>query len=407
MSVVSTAKSVLMIAYTNYASDPRVIRAAEATAEGGFHVDFIALRKKGDPATETVRGVHVIHLNQERYRGGGILFYMLAYLQFFVRCFFKASALHLRRRYSVVHVNNMPDFFVFCALLPKLLGAKVILDIHDPMPDTFASKFKGGSKSFWFKALLAQERISAAFCDRILTVSDPLKRFIAETHGIPEHSISVVPNFPDDRLFTLRSDFSVDGGLKLAFHGTILERYGLQTLILALTKVRDCRNLKVKFIGDGDFAERLKAMIVEHGLQDTVEFKNRVYPLSEIPGMLDDCNVGLVPVELHSIINYALPLKLLEYVCLGFPVITVRSAAIGYYFSEQDCLFYNPDDPESLPKLLREISQNPERLQRYRDRVVDIRERFAWSRQKGSYVSLLNAMSGVKTSAPQPEVVST
>ena len=29
----------------------------------------------------------------------------------------------------------MPDFLVFSALIPKLLGAKVVLDLHDPMPE--------------------------------------------------------------------------------------------------------------------------------------------------------------------------------------------------------------------------------------------------------------------------------
>src|SRR5687768_7256313 len=126
----TTKRAVLMIAYTNYRNDPRVIRAAEAAISGGFDVDFVALRRDGEPAVEMVRGVRLIHLAQTRYRGGGLLRYMLSYLEFFVRCFLKTTLLFFKRRYTVVHVNNMPDFFVFCALLPKLFGAKVLLDIH-------------------------------------------------------------------------------------------------------------------------------------------------------------------------------------------------------------------------------------------------------------------------------------
>ena len=125
---------------------PRVIREAEAAVDGGFKVDFITLRRDGEPARESINGVEMIRLKQTRYRGGGVLRYMASYLEFFLRCFVRTSWLHLSRRYRVVHVNNMPDFFVFCAIVPKLLGAKVILDIHDPMPNTFASKFKGGRR---------------------------------------------------------------------------------------------------------------------------------------------------------------------------------------------------------------------------------------------------------------------
>jgi hypothetical protein len=136
-----------MIAYTNYQTDPRVIREAEAAVSGGFDVDFIALRRDGEPPRELIRGVRLIHLNQTRYRGAGVLWYVLSYLQFFLRCLLMTTWLQVKRRYRVVHVNNMPDFFVFCALLPKLMGARVILDIHDPMPNTFASKFKQGENA--------------------------------------------------------------------------------------------------------------------------------------------------------------------------------------------------------------------------------------------------------------------
>src|SRR5215475_11200232 len=147
----TTRRCVLMIAYTNYQTDPRVIREAEAAVSGGFDVDFIALRRQGEPAEEMVRGVRVLRLNQTRYRGGGVIKYVLSYLEFFFRCLIKTTFLQLKKRYRVVHVNNMPDFFVFCALLPKLMGAKIILDIHDPMPNTFASKFKSGESGFFFK----------------------------------------------------------------------------------------------------------------------------------------------------------------------------------------------------------------------------------------------------------------
>lgn len=389
-----------MIAYTNYQNDPRVIREAEAALSGGFDVDFIALRRVGEPDEEIIRGVRVVHLNQCRYRGGGWLRYLLSYFEFFIRCFFKTTLMFLRRRYSVVHVNNMPDFFVFCTLVPRLMGAKIILDIHDPMPDTFASKFKRGEKSFVYRLLLWQERLSAFYVHRILTVNDPLKERVLAQHGLPLESIHVIANFADEQLFQLRENYSVDGKLRLVFHGTILERYGLHDLMLALSKVRHRDRIHVRFIGEGDFADRLHAMIDSLGLRGTVEFMNRVYPLQEIPGILADSNLGLVPVETTSITNYALPLKLLEYISLGIPVITVRSAAIGYYFDDDDCLFYRPEDPASLPALLDRLAENPGILLRYRERAVALREKFVWGGEKKKYIALLRELSGIVAETP-------
>jgi glycosyltransferase involved in cell wall biosynthesis len=386
--------SLLMIAYTNYRTDPRVIRAAEAAVNAGFSVDFIALRRADDPPEETIGGVQVIHLNQTRYRGGGIVWYALAYVEFFLRCFLKTASLQFTKRYSAVHVNNMPDFFVFCALVPKLMGAKVLLDIHDPMPNTFASKFKSGENGLFFRILLWQEKLSVAFADQVLTVHEPVKEhLLVKQHGIRADAIKVVGNFPDDKLFTLRASLPADGRLRLAFHGTILERNGLRNVMLALARMRHQDQVTVKIIGEGDFSEQLKDLIRTLQLSAIVHFDNRMHPVKEIPALLADCNLGLVPLEISSITNYILPLKLLEYLCLGLPSVTVRNVAIGHYFREDECLFYDPSDPESLRALLDRLVANPDLLAHYQRRAVALRSRFLWSNEKQSYIDLLHTLT--------------
>lgn len=385
-----TGRCVLMIAYTNYRTDPRVIRAAEAALEAGYQVDFLALRRNGEPDEESIRGVRVIHLRQERYRGGGVGLYLLAYFAFFVRCLFKSASLTLRRRYRVVHVNNIPDFLVFSALIPKLLGAKIWLDIHDPMPNTFASKFKSGDAGFFFKLLLWQERFSAWFADRVLTVHDPVKDLVlVRQHRLAADSIQVIANFADDQVFPLQPDYDAGGKLRLVFHGTILERYGLRELMHALSAMKHRDLISVQIIGEGDFSSTLQRLIVDLHLEQQVVFTNRLFPLHDIPQIIRGANLGLVPLEISSITNFALPLKMLEYISLGLPVITVRNAAIGYYFTEHDCLYYQPDNPDSLRDLLDRVATDRELLKHYRERAVQLRDRFLWSREKRKYVDLL------------------
>jgi glycosyltransferase involved in cell wall biosynthesis len=147
----------------------------------------------------------------------------------------------------------MPDFLVFCALIPKLLGAKVLLDIHDPMPNTFASKFKSGESGLFFKILLWQEKVSAAFADRVLTVHEPVKAYVlVDQHRLSAQKIEVVPNFPDDELFALREPSQPDGMLRLVFHGTVLERNGLRNVMRALASMRHQDRVRVRIIGEGD-----------------------------------------------------------------------------------------------------------------------------------------------------------
>jgi glycosyltransferase involved in cell wall biosynthesis len=383
-----------MIGYTYYEVDPRVIREAEAAVDAGFDVDVLALRRPGTPPMEMVRSVRVIRLNQSKYRGKSHFSYLLAYLNFFLRCFVKTTGLFFKQRYAVIHVNNMPDFLVFSTIVPKLFGTQVILDIHDPMPNTFASKFKSGENGFFYQLLLWQERLSAAYSDRVITVHEPVKEGILLKHGLAPDSIDVIANFADEQMFPLRNPYRINGKIRCVFHGTILERSGLRTLMTALARVRQKDRICVTIIGEGDFSQTLQELIRSLHLEQMVEFDNHSYEVHSISKRIEDCNVGLVPLEISSVTNYALPLKLLEYISMGLPVVAVRSFAISYYFSERDCIFFDWNDPESLSAALDRITENPEILLQYRERAVVLRERFGWSGEKKKYAELLRRMSG-------------
>lgn len=385
--------AVLMIAYTYYESDPRVIREAEAAVAGGFEVDFLALRRDNTPACEVVRGVRVLRLNQTRYRGRGHVKYLLSYLEFFIRCFFKSAWLFFQKRYRVAHVNNMPDFLVFSTLVPRLFGCKVILDIHDPMPNTFASKFKGGERGFFFRLLLWQELLSAAYASQVITVHHPVKLGVLLKHGLRDEKVGVVANFPDENIFKLRKSFDAKAGLRLAFHGTILERSGLRILMQALAKLQHKDKVFVKIIGEGDFSKELAGLIQSLHLESVVQFDNRSYPVHMIPDLIQDCNVGLVPLEISSITDYALPLKLIEFISMGLPVVAVRNKAIAYYLKEEDCLFYQWDDPDSLRSVLDRLAEQPELLLKYRERSIEMRTHFLWSKERDHYISMLRQLA--------------
>ena len=383
-----------MLAYTTYETDPRVIRAAEAALEGNFSVDVIALRRDGQLPVETLRGVRVFHVNQERYRGPSWLRYLLSYIAFFLRCAALSTRLFVRRRYTAIHVHNMPDALVFSVLIPRLLGAKVVLDIHDPMPETFASKFGSDKRTALRRVLLWLERLSVDFANATITVSEPVKTAILLKHGHRPEAIGVVLNVADDRLFRPMAYPPVDGTVRFVFHGSILERYGFRTLLDALTRIRNRDRIQVRIIGEGDFSATLARDIRSRGLGDVVEFVNRLYPLHEIPRVLGDCHVGLVLLGTSEIAHFVLPLKLLEYTCLGMPSIAVRNATIEHYFRSDECMFFDSGDTRALAQLIDRVAENPTCLFEYRKRLEVARERLLWKREKQKYITLLHALTG-------------
>jgi glycosyltransferase involved in cell wall biosynthesis len=392
-AVAGETPAILMIAYTNYESDPRVIRAAEAAVDAGFSVDVLVLRGPDRPPVETVRGVNVVRLAQRRYRGQSRLGYLSAYLAFFLRCAWWSTRNVLRRRYRVVHVHNMPDVLVFSALAPKLLGAKVILDIHDPMPETLGAKY-GCGRGALYRVMLLLERLSVGFADQTITVNEPVRDHVLAGHGYAAGSIDVVSNFADERVFRRLPVPLIDGPVRFVFHGTILGRYGLRTLVEAVSRTRQRDRIRIRIIGEGDFSDELKELIRAHGVADVFEFINRVFPLHDIPGLLADCHVGLVPLDVTPIADFALPLKLVEYTCLGLPSITVRTTAISHYFGPDECIMYPPGDAAALAARLDMVAASPDCLGIYRERLGAVRKRLSWQAERARYVSMLRQLSG-------------
>lgn len=165
-------KKICMVCQSYYLRDPRIRREAEALADAEFIVDVFALRDKGEPRKEKVNGVNIYRLPLMRKRGG-ITRYIFEYLWFFFLSSLFLLRFFLREHYKLIQIHTMPDFLVFCALIPRIFGAKIILDVHEPMPELFMSKYNLNKNNFLIKLLMIQEKISFSFPKQIITVNEP------------------------------------------------------------------------------------------------------------------------------------------------------------------------------------------------------------------------------------------
>lgn len=153
-------KNVGVVLFSNYLSDPRPRRAAEILARHGANVEVICLQaNEEEPGHEMVNDVKIHRVPLKRQRGGKAS-YIYQYAAFTFAALFLLATRSFRRRYHLVHVHNMPDVLVFSALVPKILGAKVILDLHDPMPELMLTIFKLPPESFSVRLLKRLEKWS-------------------------------------------------------------------------------------------------------------------------------------------------------------------------------------------------------------------------------------------------------
>jgi len=388
--------TVLMAAYTNYRRDPRVRREAETLVQAGHRVIFVASRQPGEPNRETIAGVDVIKAVGLRNRRTSQFVYALDYLVFFLML-----SLHLLRhplRYQLVHVNNMPDFLVFAAWLPRLLGRPVFLDVHDLMPELYLEKFRSGERHWMIAALMLQERWAGRFATAVLTVEERLKDILA-ARGIPRDKIHVLMNLPDDRIFSLRQPMpakSEGAPFVMVYHGTLARRLGLDVAIEAVAKSREeIPRMELRIIGAGEERERLMELRDRLGLENAVTFSDGFVPVERIPALIADADVGLIPLRISSGTDIMLPTKLLEYVAMGIPCIVPRTGTICRYFDEDMVEFFEAESAESLAAAIIALYRDPERRTTLARQATErFGKTFTWGRHKSVYLNLVSSLLG-------------
>lgn len=386
--------TVLMAAYTNYRRDPRVKREAEALVDSGHRVVFLARRQRGEPDRETIAGVEVVKVIGLSRKCRSIVDYLFDYTLFALMI-----SLHMLRhpaRYQLIHINNMPDFLVFAAWLPRLLGRPVIHDIHDLMPELYAERFASGEKHWVVRVIKVQERWAGKFATAVLTVEERLKDILSG-RGIPKEQIQVLMNLPDERIFRPRQHRPsrlADAPFVMVYHGTLARRLGLDIAIEAMARLRvQMPRVELRIIGAGEERERLLDLRDTLGLADVVTFSDGYVPVEQIPAMIDDADVGLIPLRISGGTDVMLPTKLLEYVSIGIPCIVPRTGTIARYFDAEMVEFFEAENADSLASAILRLYRNPERRERLAEAATDrFGKIYCWSAHKRLYTNLVERL---------------
>lgn len=377
-----------MIAYTTYARDGRVRREAEALASHGFRVICLTNRNGSEARRFIMDGAEVLELGVPKYRGKNPVAYVASYARFLGAAAVACLRLLRAGRLDVVHVHNLPDLLVLAALLPRLRGAKVVLDVHDSIPETFASKFSGGA--IRWRVLCFEERLSALIAHRVICVNHP-QRDTLVARGLPASKTFVSMNVPDPRTFKLQSRQGAvrEGGpFNLVYHGTMVARLGVDLLIQAVHLLRGrIPDLQLHLWGGGDDLDGFRALAERLNVLDSVHFRPQGYPIEELPSHLRAMDIGVVGNRRTIAGELMLPVKLLEYVALGIPVVAPRLRTIAHYFADDMVSYYEPDDVDSMAEAVYRLHCRPGLRREQARKAESFLRCHGWDRQGPELVS--------------------
>ncbi len=391
---------ICMLTHSVYARDVRIRRYAEYLSDEGHSVDIICMASESNELQSTVPAIRVYPIPMKRNRKEGIrlainwlisLFYMFLYV----------SALDLKKKYDLVHVHNMPDFLIFAALIPKLRGTPILLNVHDPMPEIAQSKLGLSPDHFLIRVQNIIEKVCAWFADIIITASPAFKTILV-MRGVPENKIYVIMNAADPRFFSLpgppKRDRRNHRSFTLLYVGTVARRYGLEVALKALPKLRrEIPEIRLevypKIRNEGKALDECIELAIELDVND-IFIVNDPAPLELMPTIMREADIGIYPAFKDCHMDIALSLKIPEMIGVGLPIVASRLSVLEELYGEEAIAFVDPGSVDSFADKIMELYRNPDALNSLSKHAVAKSQVLTWDSQYSIYLGILRKIFG-------------
>jgi glycosyltransferase involved in cell wall biosynthesis len=310
----------------------------------------------------------------------------------------------LLKPYQLIHVHSVPDFEVLAALVVRLTGARVILDIHDIMPEFYAGKFSAGRVTALSRALMVVEKVCCILADHVI-ISNHIwgERIVARS--VKREKCSVILNYPDPDIFKAVLTRHGGGTFAMIYPGTLSRHQGLDVAIGALAIVnKDFPDFQFDIYGRGSEEQSLKNLTSSLGLQEKIQFHGPL-SLDEIADKMAMSDLGIIPKRADDFGNEAFSTKIFEFMALNVPVLISSTKIDRYYFNDAVAMFFESGNERELADKIQFLAKNKE----YRDAMaakasVFIKE-YSWEVKQSEYFTLVDSLfikKGKKSWQPSP-----
>ena len=346
--------------------DRRVWQEANALRDAGHTVTIICPTGKGyDAKYEEIDGI-AIHRYDLPMEAEGAAGYAIEYTAALTKTFALAWKVLFTRGFDAIHACNPPDLFFLIGAFFKLLGKKFVFDHHDINPELYEAKF--GRRDFFWKLMVALERMTFRAADVSLATNESYKRIAIERGGMDPSKVFVVRSGPSlERMKRQPPVAQLKRGRRylVGYVGVMGRQEGIDLLLeAARVIVQDMGREDVHFglVGGGTSLDEMKALAVEKGIADYVTFTGRV-PDADMLAMLNTADVCVNPDVANEMNDKSTMNKIMEYMALGKPIVQFDLTE-GRFSAQQASVYARRNDPDDLAVKIVNLLDDPARRAR-------------------------------------------
>jgi glycosyltransferase involved in cell wall biosynthesis len=127
-------------------------------------------------------------------------------------------------------------------------------------------------------------------------------------------------------------------------------------------------------------------------LETSVKFFRGV-PLDDMPGVIANADIGVVPKRADSFGNEAYSTKIMEFMSQGVPVVVSRTKIDSLYFSEGTVHFFESGNSHAMAEAMVDVFKDKELRQSLVTRGLEYCEHNGWARKKSEYLDLIDSLT--------------
>lgn len=290
-----------------------------------------------------------------------------------------------RKTSDVVLITSPPPQMYLIALISKLMGKKVIIDVRDLFLDVSVNLgfIKQGSLVDMIFRFLESKALQKA--DVITVVTTRIRRQLIEKYRINPTKCYVVPNGVD--LETFKCD-KLKRKLQMVYAGYLGHAQDFDVFLKGYALLKENERVPLILAGGGETLEDVLKNAEKLGIAKWIKYVG-VLSRKEVVKLLCSSSIGVAPIKADESLKYAIPSKIYEYLACGLPFIGIGIGEIERIAKESKagCVGKTPEEvAECIKKLLNT------NIKKLRIRALKYVKRFSRENSAKKFLNILNLL---------------
>jgi glycosyltransferase involved in cell wall biosynthesis len=205
-------------------------------------------------------------------------------------------------------------------------------------------------------------------------------------------------NSADEELFTPGEDRSHEarrsGEFRLVCHGSVEQRYGIDTIVRAAALLKDeIPGLRVEIYGEGSALDEVRGLVRDLAVEDHVYIAGGFVPMPELLRAIDGADAGIVAVRRNVFRDLTHCNKMFDFISMRKPAIVSRTRSVEAYFDESCFQMFTSGDEADLARAIRELYRDPELGVRLVTAAERANQPYRWPQQRAIYLGVVEGLT--------------